>query len=48
MPMARRLRLPEGRVLGDGDVEERRARADAVSLPDPPESCDGLSVAIWY
>ena len=24
------------------------ARADAVSLPDPPESRDGLAVAIWY
>ena len=24
------------------------ARAKAVSLPDPPESRDGLSVAIWY
>jgi predicted RNase H-like nuclease len=24
------------------------ARADAVSLPNPPESCDGLAVAIWY
>jgi len=24
------------------------ARANAVSLPDPPESHDGLSVAIWY
>jgi predicted RNase H-like nuclease len=24
------------------------ARAGAVSLPDPPESRDGLAVAIWY
>jgi predicted RNase H-like nuclease len=24
------------------------ARARAVSLPDPPESRDGLSIAIWY
>jgi predicted RNase H-like nuclease len=24
------------------------ARSGAVSLPDPPESRDGLSVAIWY
>ena len=24
------------------------ARADAVSLPDPPEICGGLAVAIWY
>ena len=24
------------------------ARDDAVSLPDPPESRDGLAVAIWY
>ena len=24
------------------------ARAEAVSLPDPPESRDGVSIAIWY
>ena len=24
------------------------ARAEAVSLPDPPEARDGLAVAIWY
>jgi predicted RNase H-like nuclease len=26
----------------------RIAKGEAVSLPDPPESKDGLQVAIWY
>ena len=40
--------IPLEDVLDAAACAWTAARDDAVSLPDPPERRDGLSVAIWY
>jgi predicted RNase H-like nuclease len=40
--------IPLDDVLDAAACAWTAARADAVSLPDPPEQRDGLAVAIWY
>lgn len=40
--------IPLDDVLDAAACAWTAARADAVSLPDPPERRDGLAVAIWY
>ena len=41
-------RVPLDDVLDAAACAWTAARANAVSLPDPPESRDGLSIAIRY
>jgi len=40
--------VPLDDVLDAAACAWTAARANPVSLPDPPESHDGLSIAIWY